>query len=500
MITLGIDCGTQSTKVVALDTETGEQLAVASKSYGFVDGLPEGSMEQDPAWWTDAADSCTREILAQLGARKGDVKAIGVSGQQHGLVAIDDAGEVLRPAKLWCDTSTTAECAEITEALGGEDNAIKLVGNTIRTGYTAPKIRWLANHEPENYAKTRSILLPHDYLNFWLTGETSMEFGDASGTALMNVEDRQWCEEACRATAEGLVDKLPELKSSALPVGHVRSELLTQWGLAQSVLVSAGGGDNMMAAIGTGNVGEGNVTASLGTSGTLFAFSPDPAIDPKGEIAGFCDSTDHWLPLLCTMNVTLVTQHIREMFGWDFDQFDKAVSSVPAGGGGLTFLPYLTGERTPDLPNAKGAIAGLTLSNFTPAGLARASLDSVTLGLAYGVTRLRELGVSATSVRLTGGGSNSKVWRQICADAFGLPVIGLDGGAGAALGAAIQAAWTYAEAESGPTCLADICDNLVHADPAREASPEPSEAARYQDLLAEMNSLRTTLHSAGMLG
>jgi xylulokinase len=499
MIFLGIDCGTQSTKVVAMDWETGAILAEGGESYGFEPGLPEGAMEQDPAWWVSAADKGMRSVLANLGSRKSEVAGIGVSGQQHGLVVLDKNGRVLRPAKLWCDTSTTAECAEITKALGGHDAAIQAVGNSIRPGYTAPKILWLAKHEPEKWNATAHVLLPHDYLNYWLTGEARMEYGDASGTALMDVTTREWSDKACEAVAPGLRDRLPALTSSSLPCGVLREDLRKAWGLSSAPIVSAGGGDNMMAAIGTGNVSKGGVTASLGTSGTLFAFSDKAIIDPRGEVAAFCDSTDHWLPLVCTMNLTLITEHLRKMFGWSHSEMDAAVSSEKPGAGGLVFLPYLTGERTPDLPSSRGVMTGLSLANFTPSGLARASVESVLLGLGYGLERFKALGVPVKMVRLTGGGSNSPVWRQMCADIFGVPTVALDSGKGAGSGAAIQAGWCAALAADKKVCLGEICERLVTTDPSTACEPHPEAHAVYSGLLQKSNSLRSALLPAGLL-
>jgi xylulokinase len=203
--------------------------------------------------------------------------------------------------------------------------------------------------------------------------------------------------------------------------------------------VSAGGGDNMMGAIGTGNVAAGRVTASLGTSGTIYAYSEKPVVDPGGEIAGFCDSTDAWLPLVCTMNVTVATEAARKLFGWSHPQMEEAILSVPPGADGLLFLPYLQGERTPNLPSSTGVFHGLTTRTMTPAHIARATMEGVTLGLAYGLQRMRTLGISPTEIRLTGGGSKSAVWRQICADVFQCRVVTLAESEGAALGAAIQA-------------------------------------------------------------
>jgi len=361
MIFLGIDCGTQSTKTIALDWETGAILASAQKPYDLLPGLPPGAMEQDPRDWIAAADETIQNVLTQLGPRKDEVRGIGVSGQQHGLVVLDEKDAVVRPAKLWCDTSTTAQCDEITTHFGGANALTALVGNSMRTGYTAPKILWLRQNEAAHWKQTASVLLPHDYLNFWLTGVKRMEFGDASGTALLDVETRQWSTKVVDFIADDLIDKLPPLKSSQESVGTLREELRQKWGLAKAPQISAGGGDNMMAAIGTGNIRPGVVTASLGTSGTLFAFSPTPVVDPRGEVAAFCDSTDNWLPLVCTMNVTLVTEHLCKIFAWDHAGLEEQIRAVPAGCGGLLLLPYLTGERTPDLPKSTGVLHGLTL-------------------------------------------------------------------------------------------------------------------------------------------
>jgi xylulokinase len=252
------------------------------------------------------------------------------------------------------------------------------------------------------------------------------------------VRRRVWCDEVCHVIDPGLRALLPEVGSSREPCGTLSPELAAAWGLGE-VVVSAGGGDNMMAAIGTGNVEPGGVTASLGTSGTIFACTAGPVVDPRGEIAAFCDSTNLWLPLLCTMNVTVATELFRNLFGWDHARMEREVASVPAGAGGLVFLPYLQGERTPDLPDGCGVMHGMTTANSTPAHLARAAMEGVTLGMAYGLRRMEELGVKPQVIRLTGGGSRSKVWCKMCADLFGYPVVTLPNSEGAALGAALQA-------------------------------------------------------------
>lgn len=489
MIALGIDCGTQSLKVVALDGDSGKIGASASRAYGLIEGLPPGHLEQDPeVWWTALRDAVA-EVLAALGPRRDQVRAIGVSGQQHGFVPLDARHGVIRPAKLWCDTSTTSQCEQFRQTLGGRAAVIALVGNDMLPGFTAPKILWLKQEEPHNYARLAHVALPHDFLNLRLTGDLRMEYGDASGTALLDVCRRVWSSEVCAAIDGDLPGKLPGVGSSRTACGMLREDLRREWSLGE-VVVSAGGGDNMMAAIGTGNVVPGGITASLGTSGTIFACAESPVIDPDGEIAAFCDSNDRWLPLLCTMNVTVATELFRSMFGWDHARMDREIASVKPGADGLMFLPYLQGERTPDLPQGCGVLHGMNTANTSAAHVARAVMEGVTLGMAYGLRRMEQLGVRAGEIRLTGGGSKSPVWRQICADIFGCPVVALQSAEGAALGAGIQAL-SAAEGES----LAKLAGRCAPVD--RGSRVEPSREADYAALLGQQNELRDALFARG---
>jgi len=494
MIFLGIDCGTQSTKVIALDDQTGEILAHASKAYGLIEGLPPGHLEQHPHDWSDAMEESISKVVAQLGTRRGEIAGIGVSGQQHGFVALDAAGQVIRPAKLWCDTSTSAQCDEIRAHFGGTAELIKLIGNDMLPGFTAPKILWLKQNEPENFKKLAQVLLPHDYLNFYLTGNYTMEYGDASGSALMDVRTRTWSQPILDFIDPTLAAKLPPLQSSRKPAGVLKKELTTKWGLREGVVVSAGGGDNMMGAIGTGNVKPGCVTASLGTSGTIYACSDKPVIDPEGEIAAFCDSTDAWLPLLCTMNVTVATELVGKLLAMDHHALDEAVRSVPAGAEGLLFLPYLNGERTPNLPNGTGVLHGLTPHNFTPAHLSRAVMEGATLGLAYGLQRLRTLGVTPSEIRLTGGGSKSAAWRQLCADVFGCRVVTLKSAEGAALGGAIQALALVRPEKS----VAQWAEHFAEPNEAEASAPQ-ADGFDYASLLEKQTRLMRTLRAAKFL-
>ncbi len=481
---------------MALDAESGDILANAQKSYDLIAGLPAGHLEQHPSEWIDATRQVILSCLEQLEGRRDELSGIGVSGQQHGLVILDEKDQVIRPAKLWCDTSTVEQCQLFEAEFGGASGLIELAGNAILPGYTIPKLLWIKQREPENFSRVKTVLLPHDYINFWLTGVKRMEYGDASGTGMMDVRTRRWCQELVDFVDPSVAEMLPPLGSSLEMHGQLRNELATEWALAQDVIVSAGGGDNMMAAIGTGNVTPGVITASFGTSGTLYGVSGEPAIDEGGEVAAFCDSTDKWLPLVCTMNVTVVTEQVRGLFGLDLDGLERAVASSVPGAGGICFLPYLNGERTPNLPEGSGVIHGIRTDNLNPSNLLRAAMEGATLGLAYGLESFRGMGVIPSEIRLTGGGSNSREWRQIAADAFNTPVVMLSTAEGAGLGAAIQAAHCSA---GGSSKYDDLCTRYVALDENTRCEPDAGNVEIYRELLEKQTDMTRELHAAGRL-
>ncbi len=494
MLYLGIDSGTQSTKAIVLDLETGAVLAHASQAYDLIGGLPAGHLEQHPEDWFAATKATVASCLGQIGERRREVRGIGVSGQQHGLVVLDENDAVIRPAKLWCDTSTTEQCAQFEAAFGGKAGLIAKSGNAMLAGYTVPKLLWLKQHEPDHFRRVRAILLPHDYLNFRLTGVKRMEYGDASGTGILDVRTRQWDRDLTAFVDSAVDAMLPELGSSNAVHGVLLPELAAEWGLSSDVIASAGGGDNMMGAIGTGNLGGGVVTASFGTSGTLYACSETPIVDPQGEVAAFCDSTDRWLPLVCTMNVTVVTEQVRSWFGWDLAELERQVASVPAGADGVAFLPYLNGERTPNLPQGTGVLHGLGSTAASPAHLARAAMEGATLGLGYGLRRFAELGLNPSEIRLTGGGSKSAVWRQISADVFGVPVVALATAEGAGLGGAIQAAFA-----DGQGSYEDLSRRLVALDESTRCRPSPDRVGLYREKFDRQIGLTELLRDKGWL-
>jgi xylulokinase len=492
-LVLGIDSGTQSTKVLVVNARDGSVVGEGSSAYGLIPGLPPGAKEQHPRTWRAAAASAIRAALKNARASAAEVMAIGVSGQQHGFVPLDSKGDVIRPAKLWCDTSTEIECEHITKKLGGIDAAIEQIGNAVLPGFTAPKILWLKRHEPKNFARLATVLLPHDYLNFWLTGNKVMEYGDASGTALLDVRKRQWSQAALDAIDSGLASALPPLIASDQPAGHLQDSAVAELGLGPKVLVSAGGGDNMMGAIGTGNTSPGVVTASFGTSGTIYSCSERPVIDPRGEIAAFCDSTNRWLPLVCTMNVTVATEMVRNDFAMSHQEFERAAVKAPAGSGGLVLLPYLEGERTPNVPQGTGVWFGVNTKTFTAPHFARAAMEGVTLGMNYGLRRLCELGVKPRQIRVTGGGAKSKLWRQIMADVFDTEIVTIKVSEGAAYGAALQAFWCWRLHRGDRIKIHDITSQFVKLNKSESAHPSKKAALVYREAQAIQDELSASL-------
>ncbi len=493
---IGIDSGTQSTKVLVVDARSGKALGSAAETYDLISGLPPGAKEQHPDTWRKATSNCIKKAIKGARANASDVRAIGISGQQHGFVPLDKAGKVIRPAKLWCDTSTAKECEQIMSKLGGPAKTIAATGNAILPGFTASKILWLKKHEPKNFKRLATVLLPHDYLNYWLTGEAVMEYGDASGTALLDVRKRQWCTAAVKAIDPGLASKLPNLISSDQPAGKLSKKAAAELGLPTDVIVSAGGGDNMMGAIGTGNTAPGIVTASFGTSGTIYACSGKPIVDPLGEIAAFCDSTNQWLPLLCTMNVTVATEMVRKQFGWSHEQFTRAASKVSAGSDGLSLLPYLEGERTPNVPDGTGVYFGVNNRTFTPGHFARAAMEGVTLGMNYGLRRMAQLGVNPKQIRATGGGAQSKLWRQIMADVFSAQVVTLKVSEGAAYGGALQALWCWRLQKGEKIAIKEITDRFVTLNHRETTEPDKENVKTYRELQAIQDDVSKSLRGA----
>ncbi len=468
---LGFDVGTQGTKGLVVEEERGGVIARASATYDLIEGLPAGAAEQHPDTWVDALRSVARELLAADGVRTDAVVAVGISGQQHGCVVLDGRERVVRPAKLWCDTATAAEARELAERFG----------RAVPTGFTASKLLWIARHEPEHWERVRSVLLPHDYLNFLLTGDKTMEAGDASGTGLFDPETRGFRAEDVAALDERLPAMLPPLIEAGAPAGRLDARGGELLGLREGILVSAGGGDNMMSAVGSGATREGVVVVSLGTSGTVFTHARQPVVDPAGLIAPFCDSVGGWLPLLCVMNMTGVGEEVRTAFGLDHDALTAAAREVPPGCDGLLWLPYLAGERVPDLPQATGTLLGMRAGHLRPGVLYRAALEGTSLNLGWGVDRMRDLGIAVEGVNLVGGAASNPLWGRILADVLACPVTPLAEQESAALGAALQALWTWRRDEGEEVDAHQVAAPYVS--PSGEATePDAAVVELYAEL------------------
>lgn len=491
---LGIDCGTQSTKVVIYDPDKRAIVAEGRAPHELLTDAA-GKNEQEAAWWVAALKSAMAQLPWEV---RQSVAAIGVSGQQHGFVPLDADGEVLTTVKLWCDTTTTAECDALTQAYGGEAKLLDEVGNLILPGYTASKILWLKHGHPDLYARLATILLPHDYLNYVLTDHLVMEYGDASGTGLLDIRKRVWHSDIIRALDpdRDLAACLPNLIGPAQPAGFLTGQAAADLGLPQGILVSSGGGDNMMGAIGTGTNADGSMTMSLGTSGTLYGYSDRPIIDPQGYLAAFCSSTGGWLPLLCTMNCTVATEQLRGIFGLDLDQMEALADNTQPGADGITVLPFFNGERVPNLPHAKASFMGLDTTNFKPGNLVRAAMESALFGLKLGLEAFTALDFKPTELKLTGGGAQSAVWRQMAADIFKLPVLSPVIDETAAFGAALQALWAYRHHEGDKIALNTVLAEHVTCDESRRHFPKGETTAeydviyrRYREVLATVQPL-----------
>jgi len=436
---LGIDVSTTATKALLTD-EAGKEIAVSSSPYGFETPRPLWS-EQDPELWWQASVRSIREVMARAQVEVGQIAAIGLTGQMHGLVLLDGEGKPLRPAILWNDQRTQTQCDQIHERLGRE-RFIQITGNRALTGFTAPKILWVQQEEPEVFAKAEHILLPKDYLRYRLTSEFALDKADGAGTVLFDLRARDWSAEVLQAL---------EIRPSWLPAtfegpeftGRVTSAASAATGLAQGTSVAAGGGDQAAQAVGVGAVEPGIVALTLGTSGVVFAATTEPLIDPEGRLHAFCHAlpgTWHLMGVMLSAGGSLQWYRDTLAPGVAFDELLREAEEVPPGCEGLQFLPYLTGERTPyPDPLARGAWVGLTQRQGR-GHLTRAVLEGVAFGLKDSFGLLRETGLAEIrQVRASGGGVRSRLWRQILADVLEAEIVTVNTSEGAAYGAALLA-------------------------------------------------------------
>lgn len=478
---LGIDCGTQGTKALVLDAGSGAVLGLGSAAHAPPEG-EQGRREQDPADWLRALRTAVAEALACAGVPGSAIRALAVSGQQHGLVMLDGQGQVLRPAKLWCDTESSAENEDLLAALGGPAGSLERLGLVIAPGYTLSKLLWSKRHHPELFARAEHLLLPHDFLNHWLTGRACTEPGDASGTGYYDVRQRAWATDVLELVEPGrrLAAALPQLVASGDCIGTLQTAAAQALGLDASTWVASGGGDNMLGALGTGNIRPGLITLSLGTSGTLVAHTDLAQISPQAEVATFCGSSGGWLPLICSMNLTGACALVQDLLQLDLQQFGELAGQAPIGAGGLLMLPFFDGERVPALPDASASLLGMTSANLTRANLCRAVLEGTGFSLRYGLDLLREVGLLGQEIRLVGGAAKSPLWRQTLADLLGVPLVCPHQTEAAALGAAIQAAWSLGRQLGRGDDLPTLVERCVALDPSTRTEPQPAQQAAFE--------------------
>jgi len=484
---LGIDVGTSSTKAILMD-EQGRAVASASREYPL--STPRnGWAEQHPHLWRDAALEAIHELAAGVDAA--DIKSIGLTGQMHGLVMLDERGEVIRPAILWCDQRTAAECTEITDMIGAA-RLIELTANPALTGFTAPKILWVRKHEPEHYQRCVKIMLPKDYIRYVLTGVHATDVSDASGTGLLNVGKRAWESEVLMKLGIDL-KQLGKLCEAPEITGGILPEVAAVTGLAAGTPVAAGAGDNAAAAIGTGVAREGQAFVTIGSSGVLFAHATTMRLDPKGRVHSFCAAVPgEWHVMGVTLAAGLSLQWLRRncMPELDYPKLTELAAQSPIGANRLIYLPYLNGERTPHAdPNCRAAFVGLAASHGR-GDLARAVMEGVSYSLkdCHGV--MEEMGVPLRGVTACGGGGASPLWRQMLADLFGAHVRTVQSADAPALGAAMLAAVGVGAFPSVP----EACDQLIRPD--KNTAPDASRGKDYAKFYAIYRSLYNDLRQS----
>ena len=443
--TLGIDVGTQGTKALVVACDDGSVLGRGACAHAPLPPSSAGRAEQDPREWLAAAEVAARAALDACDGRVG-VVGIGVSGQQHGCVLVDERDEPVGPAKLWCDTETVDEADELAARLA----------RPVPVGWTASKALHAIRRRGEQWRRADALLLPHEWINARLCGVRAAEPGDASGTGWLDPVTRRRDEAMLAAIGGGIERRLPPLVASDTLVGRLLPAMAQRLGLPAGVPIAAGGGDNMMSAIGAGAAAEGVLVASLGTSATVYARSSAPVLDPKALVSPFCDSSGAWLPLMCLLNCTSVLEELRRGYGLEHEELARLALAAPAGGDGLVCLPWLAGERVPALPRASGIFAGLRAGMLGPGPLGRAVVEGVAHGLALCLERLRLFGLAPTEVRLVGGASRSPLWTRVLADALALRVVPLKEAETAALGAALQAQWAVRRAGGEAVELAPL--------------------------------------------
>jgi len=489
MYWMGIDVGTGGTRALLVDAK-GKLVAGFTAAHEDIRMEKPFWAEQRPEDWWAASQKAIRGVLAEAGANGAQVKGIGFSGQMHGLVLLDKDHEVIRPSLIWCDQRSQPQVDRINQKLG-EKRVLEYIANPVLTGFTLPKLMWVRDHEPANYAKAKTMLLPKDYVRFMLTGDFGMDVADASGTALFDVVNRKWARELC-FDLDIDVDLLPPSMECMDIAGKISKSAAALTGLAEGTPVVAGAGDQAASAVGNGIVEPGIVSCTIGTSGVVFAHMDKVAYDPAGRVHTFCHAVPgKWHVMGVTQGAGLSLQWFRNQFapGIGYDELTAEASRGAAGAQGLIWLPYLMGERTPHLDaGARGGWIGLT-ARHTRADLVRSILEGVTFSLKDCLHIIEDLGINVTSVTASGGGAKSGFWRQMLADSFEKQINVLETQEGSAYGAALLSLVGTGEYESVPA----VCREAIQV--GASVVPRPRESHTYRSLYEVYQAMYPALKS-----
>lgn len=486
MYYLGIDLGTGGTRALLVDERGKVRHAFTAPHEEILMAQPLWAEQRPENWW-DAAQQAIRGVLAAANARGPEIRAIGLTGQMHGLVLLDAADEVIRPALIWCDQRSQAQVDAINQT-AGKDTVLACTANPVLTGFTLPKLLWVRDHEPARFTRIRKLLLPKDYVRFRLTGEYATDVSDASGTALFDVVHRRWSEELIAQL--GLdASILPPVAESSCVTAQVSPVTARSTGLTAGTPVVAGAGDQAASAVGNGIVGPGMVSCTIGTSGVVFAFTQAPTYDPAGRVHTFCHGVPGaWHVMGVTQGAGLSLKWFRNTFAPDmtYDALTAEATGAPPGCHGLFWLPYLMGERTPHLDAcARAGWIGLTASH-TRADLIRSLIEGVSFSQRDCLKIIEQMGVPVESVRLSGGGAASPFWRQMLADVFGKRAVILETQEGSAYGAAL-----LAMVGTGASSIREVCREAIRE--VESIEPQPLEARIYAECHRRYQSLYPAL-------
>ncbi|MCU0797390.1 MAG: FGGY family carbohydrate kinase [Akkermansiaceae bacterium] len=494
---IGIEIEPAMVRVVAVDIESAAVVASAVAACGEVAGLPDGFAEVDPAMWLQGIDVALREVCGVLGARRSDVAALGITAVDGGMVVMDGADRVIRPAKLGGDRSAKRQVEAIARAFGGAPGVIEMIGNPPDAGWMAAQLLWLKEHEPRHYQQAARVMTVQDFVGYWLTGETGTTGSSAATTGLFAVPERAWCRELVEFIDHGAAALLPPGLAPSAPRGCLRPVLAKSWGLDPRVRVGPGLSRRAAMLLASGAARPGELLAEFTAEGALTALSEEPRVDFQGEGEVGCDAAGLGFTRMGLRNVVAAPELVRRHYGWSAAEFERAIAVSPMGADGLLFLPYLRGEDVPRLPEGCGVLHGMTLNNFTPGNLARAAAEGVAMGFGYAMSRMRDIGIEAREIRVNreAGATVTSMLADVC----GVPVVAVSGAGGAAMGAAMQAAAVFFHDKGEEVGFDEIAGYLVVVDEATRSHPDAGRQEQYEAMLARQQYLVETLHGEGFI-